>query len=203
VSAVQAVQPGSDDTGRNISMSLHIVPTAPNPQKTPAIPRLSTSPHNLAFPCIFLKIGSIFVAFITSPLTFNFPLINNFCAFASPLTNFPKSASLNDIVTADFLPSGAVPLPALPLSLRSMCQDSWAPEVFLRVKAKMAPPFLIASARSVGEEREVFMASKAMEEGKFAGGCVNRRLLGGWEGRELYGLRWTLCCSCGSFERSS
>jgi hypothetical protein len=55
-----------------------------------------------------------------------------------------------------------------------MCQDSWAPEVFLRVKAKMAPPFLIASARSVGEEREVFMASKAVEEGKFAVGVLVR-----------------------------
>jgi hypothetical protein len=46
--------------------------------------------------------------------------------------------------------------------------------VFLRVKAKMAPPFLIASARSVGEEREVFMASKAVEEGKFAVGVLVR-----------------------------
>jgi len=98
--------------------------------------------------------------------------MNNFCAFASPLTNFPKSASLNDKVTADFLPSGAVPLPALPASLRSMCQDSWAPDAFLRVKAKMAPPFLMASARSVEEIRAAFMASKAEDDGKLAVGCL-------------------------------
>jgi hypothetical protein len=32
----------------------------------------------------------------------------------------------------------------------------------------MAPPFLIASARSESEERAEFMASKAAEEGKLA-----------------------------------
>jgi hypothetical protein len=38
---------------------------------------------------------------------------------------------------------------------------------FLSVKAKMTPPFLMASARSAGdEESEDEMASKAAEEGK-------------------------------------
>jgi hypothetical protein len=36
---------------------------------------------------------------MTSPLTFSLPLINIFCAFASPLTSFAKSASLSDRVT--------------------------------------------------------------------------------------------------------
>jgi hypothetical protein len=49
-----------------------------------------------------------------------------------------------------------------------MCQDSWAPVLFLRVKAKMAPPFLMASSRSVEEVRAAFMASKAAEEGNLA-----------------------------------
>jgi hypothetical protein len=62
----------------------------------------------------------------------------------------------------------------------------------LRVKAKMAPPFLIASARSESEERAEFMASKAAEEGKFAVCCVSR-VVGGRVGRrsEAYGLRRT------------
>jgi hypothetical protein len=32
----------------------------------------------------FIRMGSILVAFITSPLTFNFPLMYSFCAFALP-----------------------------------------------------------------------------------------------------------------------
>lgn len=159
----------------NTSMSLYVIPMVsklPIESQPPCemlqTPKYCRVNQSLALFCIFLKIGSILVAFITSPLTFNFPLINSFCAFASPLTSFPKSASLSDMVTADFLPSGAVPLPAFPLSLRSMCQDSCAPFEFLRVKAKMAPPFLIASLRSDSSERAELMASKAAEEGKFA-----------------------------------
>jgi hypothetical protein len=59
-------------------------------------------------------------------------------------------------------------LPALPVSFRSMCQLSCAPLLFLIVKAKMAPPFLMASFRSASLERAELMASKATEEGKFA-----------------------------------
>ena len=51
-------------------------------------------------PCAFLRIGSIFVAFITSPLTFNFPAMNSRCAFALPATSLPKSSSERDRVTA-------------------------------------------------------------------------------------------------------
>jgi hypothetical protein len=48
-----------------------------------------------------------------------------------------------------------------------MYQDSTAPAAFFSSKAKTAWPFLIASTRSAGEvEREVAMASKAVEEGK-------------------------------------
>lgn len=58
----------------------------------------------------------------------------------------------------------------MPVSLRSMYQDSVVPPAFLSVKAKIAPPFLMASLRSASEEeREVEMASKAAEEGKSAG----------------------------------
>jgi len=49
--------------------------------------------------CAFLRIGSIFVAFITSPFTFSFPAMNNRWAFAFPLTNFPKSSSERARVT--------------------------------------------------------------------------------------------------------
>jgi hypothetical protein len=73
-----------------------------------------------------------------------------------------------------------------------MCQDSCAPEGFLRVKAKMAPPFFIASARSESEERAELMASKAAEDGKLAVCCVSRALNGRVGRRsEAYGLRWT------------
>jgi hypothetical protein len=114
--------------------------------------------------------GSNLVAFITSPLTFNFPLINSFCAFALPCTNCPKSLSLNTSVTAAFLPSGATPLPTVPVSFKSMYHESVAPAVFLSVKAKIAPPFLIASCLSEGEEREREISSKAAEAGKDSGG---------------------------------
>jgi hypothetical protein len=47
----------------------------------------------------FASTPSSLVAFITSPLTFNFPDMNSLCAFAFPLTNFPKSSSDSDRVT--------------------------------------------------------------------------------------------------------
>lgn len=119
--------------------------------------------------------GVLQLAFITSPRTFSFPLINSFCAFAFPCTNFPKSASLNTNVTAAFLPSGAAPWPTVPVSLRSMYHDSCAPALFLRVKAKMALPCLMASLRSASEEeRERAISSKAAEEGKSSGGYVSK-----------------------------
>ena len=55
--------------------------------------------YSFAFVWAFLRIGSIFVAFITSPLTFSFPDMNSRCAFALPLTSFPKSSSDSVSVT--------------------------------------------------------------------------------------------------------
>ena len=55
--------------------------------------------YNFAFVCAFFNIGSIFVAFITSPLTFSFPDMNNLCACVLPLTSLPKSSSESDRVT--------------------------------------------------------------------------------------------------------
>jgi hypothetical protein len=137
------------------------------------MPRSKIARHyNLGPDCAFFNIGSNFVAFITSPLTFSFPPMNSFCAFALPCTNCPKSLSLSTSVTAAFLPSGASPLPTVPVSLRSMYQESVSPAVFLSVKAKMAPPFLMASLRSASEaEREREISSKAAEAGKDSSGC--------------------------------
>ena len=112
-----------------------------NVQYTPT----DLSAYNFACVCAFFNTGSILVAFITSPLTFNFPLMNSFCAFALPATSCAKSFSLRLSVTLAFLPEGATPLPTLPVSLRSMCHDSVSPDAFLSVKAKMALPFLMAS----------------------------------------------------------
>ena len=58
-----------------------------------------TSHYSFAFVCAFFRIGSILVAFITSPLIFSFPLMNNFCAFALPEISLPKSSSLRMSVT--------------------------------------------------------------------------------------------------------
>lgn len=129
---------------------------------------LLSTRYNLAFicDCAFARIGSIFVAFITFPLIFNLPLINNCCAFVFPVTSLPKFSSLNDSVTSAFLPAGASPFETTPLSFRSMCQASSWPLVFLSLNAKMALPLLTASLRSASDEvRELFMASKAAEEG--------------------------------------
>jgi hypothetical protein len=129
---------------------------------------LKTNIYNLAFVCAFLSTFSILEAFMTSPLTLSFPLINSFCAFALPATSCAKSLSARMSVTAGFLPSGASPLPTVPVSLRSRCHDSSLP-LFLSVKPKMAPPCLMASLRSAGEESVEAMASKASDEGKSAG----------------------------------
>jgi hypothetical protein len=109
--------------------------------------------------------------------------MNMFCAFAFPLVNFPKSASLSDKVVVAFLPSGASPLPTVPLSLRSRYQDSVSPAGFFNVKAKIAPPAcLMAALRSDSVERTEEMASKAAEEGKASESSVlavwsNHRLM--------------------------
>jgi hypothetical protein len=47
-----------------------------------------------------------------------------------------------------------------------MCQAASSPAEFLSLKAKMAAPALMASARSLVEEREEAMRSKAVEDGK-------------------------------------
>ena len=49
--------------------------------------------YNLAPIWAFLRMGSILVAFMTSPRTLSLPLMNSFCAFALPATSFAKSAS--------------------------------------------------------------------------------------------------------------
>lgn len=124
-------------------------------------------PYNFAPVCAFFNIGSIFVAFITSPRIFSFPLINSFCAFALPLTSLPNSSSLSTKVTEAFL--GGSPLPTVPDSLRSMYHFSSSPALFLSWKTKMAPPFLMASSRPASSlARDCAMASKATEEGKLS-----------------------------------
>jgi len=65
-----------------------------------------------------------------------------------------------------FLPVGAVPLPTLPVSFRSMYQSLVSPLPFLSVNAKMAPPFFMASFRSASSERAEEIRSKASEEGQ-------------------------------------
>lgn len=55
--------------------------------------------YSLACFCAFLRIGSILVAFITSPLIFSFPDMNSFCAFALPEISLAKSTSESMSVT--------------------------------------------------------------------------------------------------------
>lgn len=125
----------------------------------------SSNPYNLACVFAFLSTGSSFVAFMTSPLTFNLPPMNSFWAFALPATRSPKSLSLSTSVVVAFL--GGAPLPTVPVSLRSIHHDSVSLALFLSSKPKMVPTFLMASARSEGDDaREALMASKATEEGK-------------------------------------
>jgi hypothetical protein len=182
----------------------------------------------LALLWAFLRMGSSLVAFMTSPLTFSFPLMKSFCALALPATRSEKVASVRLRVTRRggrrhvlvfrcgysqsffrfsvgfcffvpslrhmpyddqrrifsrigvllkrqrkknedsppaFLPAGAAPLPRVPVSFRSMYQACSLPALFLRLKAKMAPPFLMASLRSASLWRADAMASKAAEEG--------------------------------------
>lgn len=126
------------------------------------------TPYNFAFvACAFFKIGSNFVAFITSPFAFNLPPINSLCAFALPSISFPKSTSLRLSVTVGFSPT---PLETVPVDFRSIFHESSSPALFLRVKAKTALPDLMASLRSASEEeRASFIASNATEEGNAAG----------------------------------
>ena len=69
-----------------------------------------------------------------------------------------------------FFPSGAAPFPTFPLSFRSMNQSLVSFCAFLSVKAKMAPPFLMASLRSDSSESAEEMRSKAEEDGKASDG---------------------------------
>lgn len=65
------------------------------------------------------------------------------------------------------LPWGPVPFPTSPFSFRSMYQLSVLPCVFLRVKAKMALPCLMASFRSLSLFwRDSEIRSKATDDGK-------------------------------------
>lgn len=73
-----------------------------------------------------------------------------------------------------------MPLPTAPLSLRSMCQLSSLPALFLRVKAKTALACLMALLRSASSPwRTALMASNAAEEGNSSGRgseCQHHRL---------------------------
>jgi hypothetical protein len=115
---------------------------------------------------------------MTFPATFRSPFMNKFCAFALPATSFPKFASLILSVVVAFL--GGFPLPTVPVSLRSMYQDSVTSELFFTSKAKMALHWAMASRRLDSEvERAAEIWSKAAEEG--------------WES-ELEGQR-RVCCA--------
>lgn len=61
-----------------------------------------------------------------------------------------------------------VPVATLPDSLRSMCQLSVSPALFLRVKAKTALACLMASLRTSSLVSASEMASKAAEEGNLS-----------------------------------
>ena len=62
-----------------------------------------------------------------------------------------------------------MPVATLPVSLRSMCQLSVSPALFLRVKAKTALPCLMASLRSASLAPSAsLMASKAGEAGNLS-----------------------------------
>lgn len=64
-------------------------------------------------------------------------------------------------------PAGASPFPTSPFSFKSRYQLSVLPCAFLRVKAKMALPFLMASFRSASSARRASeIRSKAAEDGK-------------------------------------
>lgn len=55
--------------------------------------------YSFAIVCAFFKIGSIRVAFVTSPLIVNLPDMNSCIAFALPLKSLPNSSSANIKVT--------------------------------------------------------------------------------------------------------
>jgi len=60
---------------------------------------LHYSIYSFAFACAFFNTGSIFVAFMTSPVSFSLPAMNNRCAWVLPLVSLPKSSSDNERVT--------------------------------------------------------------------------------------------------------
>jgi hypothetical protein len=145
--------------------------------------------YSLAFVLLLANMGSSFVAFITSPLTFSFPDMKSRWALAFPATSFPKSSSERDRVTGGDgrlalqavyiargrarLPVGLSPRPleTTPLFLRSTFQLSVSPALFFRVKAKTEPACLMAFLRSASSlERASLIASKASEAGNAAAG---------------------------------
>lgn len=75
----------------------------------------------------------------------------------------------SDAIPSASLPDGPVPLPTSPFSFKSMYHVAVSPCAFLSVKAKRAPPRLMAALRSTSSPaREVAMRSKASEAGKVA-----------------------------------
>jgi hypothetical protein len=83
---------------------------------------------------------------------------------ASHVSQLPETT----IYSEDVLPVGFEPnpFPTSPFSLRSMCQLSVSPALFLSVNAKTAPPCFTASFRSASEAvSALLMASNASEDG--------------------------------------
>lgn len=90
------------------------------------------------------------------------------CAASSRTGEFSKQkqsgTSVQGALPVGFVPS---PFPTSPFSLRSICQLSVSPALFLSVKAKTAFPCLIASLRSASDAvKALLMTSKAPEAGK-------------------------------------
>lgn len=79
---------------------------------------------------------------------------------------FAYATSGCNYAPVDDLPSGAWPLPTVPVSFKSMYQSADSPLSFLSVMLKMAPPFLMASLRSASSLRASATQSKAAEEGQ-------------------------------------
>lgn len=162
--------------------------------------------YSLALVWAFFMMGSILVAFMMSPLILSLPDMKSFWALALPATRSAKSASESCRVTGRLSafcacvafsplqigvaarmnaasegadePLGLVPrpLPTLPVSLRSMCHDSVSPPAFLRVKAKVALAWEMASLRSSSLELSVsLMTSKAAEAGNLSAGEASVR----------------------------
>ena len=78
------------------SLIMYKHPGFASPQKK----RRKPTPQSFALDCAFLRMGSILVAFIMSPLILSLPPMNSRCAFALPATSLPKSSSERERVTS-------------------------------------------------------------------------------------------------------